>query len=102
MIKISSTKSPNKKERGIIPCPFKLLKKFSKARGPYQTDNEPFFTYSDHSPVTARQLHAYFKTIVKEAGFNERYYGTHSLRSGRTVDLYKLGLSVETIKKLGR
>ena len=42
------------------------------------------------------------KNVLRECGFNERLYGTHSLRSGRTDDLLKLGLLVETIKKLGR
>ena len=42
------------------------------------------------------------ETYDQEVWFDDTLYGTHSLRSGRTCDLYKLGLSVETIKKIGR
>ena len=41
------------------------------------------------------------KNFIKFAGFNEKLYSSHSLRFGRSCDLYKLGLSVETIKKIG-
>ena len=40
------------------------------------------------------------KSAIKNVGLDEKLYDTHSLRIGQTVDLLKLGFSVETIKKL--
>ena len=37
--------------------------------------------------------------MIKLAGFDPYYYSTHSLWSGRLVDLLQLGISVETIKR---
>ena len=36
------------------------------------------------------------------AGFKDELYSVHSVRMGRACDLLKLGLSVESIKKIGR
>ena len=54
------------------------------------------------TPVTPRHMNSCLKLMIKKCGFDKNLYGTHSLRAGRTCDLYKLGLSVETIKKIGR
>ena len=42
------------------------------------------------------------KLMKDKCGLDSRLYNTHSLRTGCALDLLKLGLSVETIKKLGR
>ena len=83
-------------------CPFGVLRAYIERRGGYYSDKEPFFVFSDNSPVSAAHFRSVLKKCLKNSGFNPKYYNTHSLRSGRSVDLYKLGLSVETIKKLGR
>ena len=83
-------------------CPYKLLRKYSKARKPCGLDHEQFFVHSDGSPVTAAQVRVCLKESLKEAGFNSALYSFHSIRAGRAGDLLKLGLSVETIKKIGR
>ena len=102
MVKITSTSNAGNKKVNLLPCPYTLLLKYSRMRGNYYRNSDPFFTFADGSPVTARQMSSCLKLMIKKAGFNEKLYGTHSLRAGRTNDLYKLGLSVETIKKLGR
>ena len=83
-------------------CPYNLLKNYLCCRGPYKSLTEPFFILQDGSPVTPAMMRSCLKKVLKECGFDERLYGTHSLRSGRTDDLLKLGLLVKTIKKLGR
>ena len=40
--------------------------------------------------------------MLTQAGYNSKLYTFHSERSRRALDLLKLGLSVETIKRLGR
>ena len=84
-----------------LPCPYELLNKYSGYRGGLRSDTEPFFVLPDKSPVTPRHLSLCLKNIIRLSGFDETVYGSHSLRIGRTCDLFKLGLSVETIKKLG-
>ena len=42
------------------------------------------------------------KFMIKNCGFNNLLYGTHSLHARRTCNLHQLGLSIESIKKLGR
>ena len=83
------------------PCLYMLLKTYAQLRGPYQCDEDPFFVFADHTPVAARHMSSQLKFFIKRCGFDQKQYGTHSLRSGRTCDLYKLGFSVETIKKIG-
>ena len=39
--------------------------------------------------------------VLKLAGFRDELYTVHSLRIGWALDLLKLGLSIETIKKIG-
>ena len=85
-----------------LPCPFKLLRRFLARRGPCRRRSEPFFIFKDRQPVKPTQFRECLKLCLKRGGFNQRNYNTHSLRLGRSCDLYKLGLSIEKIKKLGR
>ena len=108
-IKITSTskekihKDNNSKQpkQGMY-CPYTLLSKYSKARIQRATDTEPFFVFRDRTPVTPSQAQSALKTISKLAKFKPSAYSFHSLRMGRSSDLLKLGVSVETIKKIGR
>ena len=109
MIKIQSTSSKQNHRRGVttavVPssfCPYQLLREYAGERGSFLTDFEPFFVFRDKSPVTAYHFRSCLKSVLKIAGFNAKYYSTHGLRAGQSCDLYNLGLSVETIKKLGR
>ena len=81
-----------------LPCPYQLLNCYLHYRGGYITDNEWFFIFSDRTTVTAKQVTGCLRLMLHKAGFNEKNYSSHSLLSGRTCDLFKLGLSVETIK----
>ena len=85
-----------------LPCPYSLLCQYAKLCGNYSSDTEPFFFFADKSPVTPWQFGIVLKTILCKAGFDHKFYGLHSLQMGRSSDLFKLGLSVETIKQLGR
>ena len=102
LIKISST-SNVKTKNNLAPCPYALMRKYSRMRGPYDKEgSEPFFVFRDGSPVTPAHFRALLKLILTKLGYNEKFFNIHSLRIGRSNDLLKLGLSVETIKKLGR
>ena len=84
-------------------CPYKLLRHYGKHRGPFKKrSRDPFFVFSDGSKVTPTHARNCLKKILTRAKFDSWAYSFHSLRAGRTLDLLKYGLSVETIKKLGR
>ena len=109
MVKISSTRTSAAKNRiqqqaeNQEFCPYMLIRKYANLRGPFRcADNEPFFTFAGGVPVKPIHMNRCLKTILGKCGFDPIVYSVHSLRVGRSVDLLKLGLSVETIKKLGR
>ena len=105
LVKISSTRKKNSVSQDESKhkfCPYNLLRRYFKARGGYRHDTEQFFTFRDGSPVTAYHFNFYLKLILRKCGFQNQYYGTHSLKAGRSSDLFKLGLPIEKIKKLGR
>ena len=112
LVKISSTRKSTQKQKAykvrqqnnnlLCPCPYQLLRDYATRRGPYRTDDEPFFVFADNSPITQKQLCVCFRKMLSQAGFQVELYRLHSFRTGRTCDLLKLGLSVESIKKIGR
>ena len=71
-------------------------------RGPYKSDKEPFFVFRDQNPVKPDNFRWILRRALTQSGFDSSLYCTHSLHIGRTCDLFKLGLSVETIKKIGQ
>ena len=83
-------------------CPYQLLRTYFAMRGPYGCIKEPFFIFRDRSPVTPIHVRKYLREALKTAGFDETLYCTHGFRAGRSVDLLKIGLSVESIRKIGR
>ena len=107
LVKISSRPKPGNGKgqnhtKMECPCPYELLRQYACQRGPYHDDSDKFFVFSDGSPIPAKAIQNCFKSVLKEAGYDHKLYGTHGFRAGRSCDLLKLGLSIETIKKLGR
>ena len=103
IIKISSIDSTKKKDKLKMPCPYQLLQQFASLRGPYDDQKmEPFFVFAGGIPMKPTQMRYCLKVILREAGFDETLYGVQGFCMGRSEDLLKLGLSVETIKKLDR
>ena len=106
-IKISSKKQETQKMKVItnkksLPCPYQILREYLTLRGPYTKVEETFFIFADGSAVTPQHMRLCLKTVLHRLGFDESLYSVHSLRIGHSHDLSDLGLSVETIKKLGR
>ena len=83
-------------------CPFTLLCDYVNYRSRFKHEHEPFFVFRDNSPVKPEQMRHMLKTVISKSGFDAYYYEVHGLRTGRASDLLKMGVSVETIKKLGR
>ena len=83
-------------------CPFTGLKQYILARPPARNEKEQFFVYSDNSPVCPPHVYRNLKLILHKAGLDSDNYKFHGLRVGRTQDMVKMGISVETIKNIGR
>ena len=104
-IKISSKsmdRTLKSKRDSIQPCPYKILRTFIKARKRIQPRNGPFFVFKDGSAVMAENFRKILRQAIKKEGFNDNLYNSHSLHIGRSCDLQSAGVSVETIRKLGR
>ena len=101
LIKISKI---SHRKTAIIPdyCPYKLMREYLACRPEAENVDENFFVFRDGSPIKPTDFSLTLKAILKLAKFDESKYSTKSLRSGRAMDLMRLGFSVETIKKLGR
>ena len=82
-------------------CPYQLLRDYIDIRPKFKNPNEPFFVFSDHSPVSPVQMRNTLKMIIALSGFDESLYNCASFRIGRASDMLKMGISVETIKKIG-
>ena len=63
-------------------CLFTILHKYINLRPPYATDNEPFFIFSDRTPVKQHQMRFMLKSCLRNTGFDPDLYTVHSLRSG--------------------
>ena len=72
--------NPKKKtENSFTFCPFQLLKEYVCVRGPYKSIDEPFFVFSDNSPVRPEAIHNCLKKTLAKCGFDCTLYDTHSL-----------------------
>ena len=109
LIKITSLthQRPNKKNFKFKAdatnyCPFSLLQEYIHIRGGYKGDQEHFFIYHDHSPIPSAHVRATLRKLLQKLRMDPTLYLFHGLRFGQASNLLKLGVSVETIKKLGR
>ena len=107
MIKISSARLgrnhiKHKNTELTLPCSFQLLCQYLIRHGSFRLETEPFFIFADKLPVRAENFRTCLKVCIQKCGLDNRNYNTHGLRSGCSCDLYKLRVSVESIKKLGR
>ena len=66
--------------------------------GGFPSDNEQFFIFSDGSPVLPTHVRDTLRKLLKAVNLEPLLYNTHSLRSGRSCDLIKLGYPIEHVK----
>ena len=83
-------------------CPYLILKEYAGQRKSFKTSEEPFFVFKDRTPITPVNFRGTVKSCINRVGFNADHYCSHGFRMGRSLDLFEMGLSVETIKKLRR
>ena len=103
-IKISanSQNSQNQKRKRNF-CPFNLIRNYLAIRGEYADENEPFFIFRGKEPVKACNLRSVLKDILKLLGLDNTLYNIHSLRIGRSTEMYfRLGYTLQEVKTAGR
>ena len=88
--------------KSLLNNPFSLLQDFIKTWPASRSDTEQLFIFRDNSPVKPEQFRMVLKMLISNIGLEPHLYNGHSLRIGRTSDLMRMGVSVETIKHLGR
>ena len=103
IMKISSTELQHKTSVHIPEyCPFQLLRDYLQIRRSKRNKEEQFFVFSDQSPVKPNHAREILKRVIKSLGLDESLYGFHGFRAGRVTDLSDLGLSIESLKAIGR
>ena len=103
-VKIESLNHGNKKNKKSKRtfCPFKAGREYMAIRGNYSHDNEPYFIFSDGSPLKPYQVRSLLRKILINLSLDPHNYSTHSFRIGRATDLMKRGKDLESIKRSGR
>ena len=83
-------------------CPFHLISEYIQLKGNCMSYLEPFFIFRGHILVTSTHMRTMLCKMLQLLGFDHKLYGTQAFQAGRASDLLQMGVSVETIKKLGR
>ena len=98
LVKITGLKSFSNK----MLCPFVILRNYVQARQSIKNHSEVFFVFKDRSAIPPSGLWGVLHKCLVRAGFDAKLYSFHSLRSDHASDMMKMGISVETIKKIRR
>ena len=100
--KIKISRNENLKGRDKFFCPFKLMQQYMVMRGTgFSNEDEPLFILSDRSHVTPDMVRSMLRVLLNNLGLDTYLYNTTSFHSGRCVDMYKMGYSLEVVKRAG-
>ena len=101
---IKNTRENNTKNKKFTRffCPFRATRQFLMVRGPYTKEDEPFFVFSDGSPVQPRHARSVLKDALLSLNLDPSLYEFHSIRSGRASQMQNSNFSIEEIKRAGR
>ena len=89
-------------ETALSFCPFDLLSQYTVTRKQYRRKDEPFFVFYDRTPVSAYNYRCMLSNLMIKCNLNPDAYTSQGMRAGRASDLLDMGVSVETIRKIGR
>ena len=78
--------------------PFELLREYLRWRPNSVREDDPFFVFWNNTTVWG----THFRETLIKSRFNPSVYSGHSFSAGRARDLLKVGISIKTIKNLGR
>ena len=100
IIKIDALEGYAKKKQAT--CPFAILSSYIKHRKKLKYSSEQFFVFRNRDPVKPQHVRDILTKVLEINNFEPSLYTFHGIRAGRATDLLEAGVSVETIKKLGR
>lgn len=83
-------------------CPYTVVREFMITRGPKLSDSDPFFVFTDNTPVKPHQMQAVLKRALKNFGLDPADFGIHSLRIGYATTLDHRHVSLDVIRRKGR
>ena len=85
-------------------CPFQAIQQYIKVRKKRKINvpEEPFFIFNDRKAVKPNNFRFILKKAIRTMGLDDTFYSSQGFHSGRACDLLDMGISVETIRKLGR
>ena len=83
-------------------CPVQETQNYSSIRPGYKSEEEPFFVFSDRTPLQAQDVRNLLRKLIQDLHLNSALYDTHSFRIGRANGLFHKGMNVEQIKHKGR
>ena len=63
-------------------CPFGILRNYIKFRTTYIEDNEPFFVFTDRSPLNPGLINNTLKSILKDCKINPKNFSMHGFHAG--------------------
>ena len=86
-IKITAVHCPQGNTNRFF-CLFELTRSFLRLRGSYLDPEEPFFIFSDKSPVPAHCVQTTLRQILIRINLDLLLYDTHSFRIGRAPHIY--------------
>ena len=98
---INSKYSLKKSDLGKF-CPVEWTRRYIQLRGPIKQQNENLFVFRDKSSIKPDIVRKLLRDILEDFDLDSTLYDTHSFRIGRATDLFRSGVSIETIKQLGR
>ena len=101
-IKISSITDWQQSKDAKLICPYRNLRSYLEMWKGSDCENEPFFIFSDGSPVKPEHMRNTLKQMIQLAGLDPSVYGVHSIYGGRSRDLLQARMTVCQIKKFGR
>lgn len=83
-------------------CPYQVVVDFMNMRGPKLNDDDPFFVFTDNTPVRPYQMQAVLKRALSRFNLDPSDYGIHSLRIGYATTLDHRHVSLDVIRRKGR
>ena len=105
IVKIASSDIVSGLSRQEQHCPFLMLQNYMDERRRFRGAKKigaPLFVFKDGSPLKPEHVRLALKRAIKQCGLDSALYDCHSLRVGRSTDLMRAGLSVDTIKQVVR
>ena len=83
-------------------CPVFWLARMAKLQHRYRNKRNWVFITNHDTPLAMQEFRREFRNTIRLLGLDPSKFNTHSFRIGGATELFRRGVSVDVIKKLGR